>query len=68
MMEKFQVPSDIGRIPRKVNIGEGFSNFTADQWRNFFTIYATIVLWKYLPNIDHQILTNFVKICQILVC
>jgi hypothetical protein len=68
MMEKFQVPSDIGRIPRKVNIGEGFSNFTADQWRNFFTIYATIVLWKYLPNIDRQILTNFVKICQILVC
>src|SRR2546428_2741144 len=68
MMEKFQVPSDIGRIPRKVNIGEGFSNFTADQWRNFFTIYATIVLWKYLPNIDRQILTNFVKIYQILVC
>ena len=30
MMEKFQVPSDIGRISRKVNIGEGFSNFTAD--------------------------------------
>jgi hypothetical protein len=68
MIEKFQIPSDIGRIPRKVNIGEGFSNFTADQWRNFFTIYATIVLWKYLSDIDRQILTNFVKICRILVC
>jgi hypothetical protein len=68
MMEEFQVPSDVGRIPRKVNIGEGFSNFTADQWRNFFTIYATIVLWKYLSDTDRQILTNFVKICQILVC
>ena len=32
MIEKFQIPSDIGRIPRKVNISEGFSNFTADQW------------------------------------
>jgi hypothetical protein len=68
MMEEFQVPSDVGRIPRKVNSGEGFSNFTADQWRNFFTIYATITLWKYLPDIDRRILTNFVKICQILVC
>ena len=68
MIEKFHVPSDIGRIPRKVNIGEGFSNFTADQWRNFFTIYATIVLWKYLSDIDRQILTNFVKVCRILVC
>ena len=68
IMEKFQVPSDIGRIPRKVNIGKGFSNFTVDQWRNFFTLYATIVLWKYLPDMDHRILTNFVKICQILVC
>ena len=67
-MEKFHVSSDVGRIPRKVNTGEGFSNFTADQWRNFFTIYATIVLWKYLPEPDRQILTNFVKICQILVC
>ena len=31
MMEKFQVPSDIGQVSRKVNSGEGFSNFTADQ-------------------------------------
>jgi len=31
MMEKFQIPADIGRIPGKINCGEGFSNFTADQ-------------------------------------
>ena len=42
-------------------------NFTANQWRNFFEIYTTIVLWKYLLDIDYQILTNFVKICRILV-
>ena len=53
MMEKFHVPSDIGRIPRKVNIGKGFSNFTTDQWQNFFTVYATVVLWKYLSGVDH---------------
>ncbi len=31
-MNEFQVPADLGRIPGKVNIGEYFSNFTADQW------------------------------------
>jgi hypothetical protein len=67
-MENFQVPSDIGRIPGKVYCGEGFSNFTADQWKNFFIIYATVVLWKYLPNNDRHILVHFVKICQILTC
>jgi len=32
VMNQFRVPSDIGRILRKIDIGEGFSNFTADQW------------------------------------
>ena len=52
MMERFQVLSDVDRIPRKVNSDKGFSNFTADQWRNFFTIYAIVVLWKHLPSTD----------------
>src|SRR6266498_6108688 len=30
-MDEFQVPADLGRIPRKVDIGEYFSNFTADH-------------------------------------
>ena len=42
-MDEFQIPSDLGRIPVA---GEGFSNFTADQWRIFFTIYATVSLWN----------------------
>jgi hypothetical protein len=66
-VNRIQVPSDIGRIPGNVSSGDGFSNFTADQWRNFFTIYATVVLWEHLSNDDRQILTQFVKICQILV-
>src|SRR6266496_6302735 len=40
-MNQIQVPADLGRIPRKIDCGEGFTNFTADQWRTFFTIYAT---------------------------
>ena len=66
-MDQFQVPADLGRIPRKVDCGEGFSNFTADQWRTFFTIYATVSLWEYLPEVDRTILTHFVRICSILV-
>ena len=32
IIQQFQILSDIGRIPGKVNSGNGFSNFTADQW------------------------------------
>jgi hypothetical protein len=30
-MNKFQVPSDVGRIPKKIDCGKSFSNLTADQ-------------------------------------
>jgi ssDNA-binding Zn-finger/Zn-ribbon topoisomerase 1 len=66
-MNEFKVPSDLGRIPGKVHCGEGFANFTADQWRNFFTIYATVTLWKHLSENDRKILNHFVRVCSILV-
>ena len=66
-MDEFQVPSDLGRIPGKIHCGEGFSNFTADQWRIFFAIYATVSLWDHLSEHDRKILNNFVRICSILV-
>ncbi|CAB4478036.1 unnamed protein product [Rhizophagus irregularis] len=66
-MNRFQVPVNLGRIPGKIDCGKGFSNFTADQWRNFFTIYATISLWDHLSAEDRKILTHFVRICSILV-
>ena len=66
-MNQIQVPADLGRIPRKIDCGEGFSNFTADQWRTFFTIYATTSLWEYLSAIDRTILTHFVRVCSVLV-
>ena len=31
-MNEFKVPSDLGRIPGKVDCEDGFFNFTADQW------------------------------------
>ena len=64
-MNEFQIPSDLGRIPEKIYSEEGFSNFTADQWWMFFTIYATVSLWDHLPAVDRKILTHFVRICLI---
>src|SRR5947208_10687203 len=66
-MNQIQVPADLGRIPRKIDCGKGFINFTADQWRTFFTIYATTSLWEYLSAIDRTILTHFVRVCSVLV-
>ena len=66
-MNQIQVPADLSRIPRKINCEEGFSNFTTDKWRIFYTIYATISLWEHLSAIDRMILTHFVKVCSILV-
>ncbi|RHZ71253.1 hypothetical protein Glove_261g57 [Diversispora epigaea] len=66
-MNEFQVPADLGRILGKIYCGEGFSNFTADQWRIFILIYATVVLWEYLEEVDRKILTYFVRICHLFV-
>jgi hypothetical protein len=60
-----KIPSDIGRIPSKI---EGFSGFTADQWKTFILIYATTITWDLLDNADKEILSYFVRACNILVC
>jgi hypothetical protein len=65
---QIQVPADIGRIPGKISTGEGFSGFTADQWKTFMLIYATSITWDLLSNSDRKILANFVRVCNILVC
>jgi hypothetical protein len=43
-MDHVELLFDIGRIPLKIAIGEGFSNFTADQWKTFIMIYSTTIL------------------------
>src|SRR4051794_4261204 len=66
-MNEFKIPSDLGRIPGKVDSEDGFPNFTADQWRIFITVYATVSLWEHLSVNDRKILVHFVRICTILV-
>jgi hypothetical protein len=65
---KIQVPADIGRIPGKISMGDGFSGFSADQWKTFMLIYATPITWDLLKETDQRILANFVRVCNILVC
>jgi len=67
-MDKIRPPPDIGRIPRKVAAGNGFSHFTADQWKTFILVYATTVLWDFLDDNDRYILATFVRACRLLVC
>ena len=62
-----KVPADLGRLPHKIATGEGFSGFTADQWKLFIMIYAIPIMWDLLDNDDQQILANFVRACYLLV-
>ena len=66
-MDHVELPSDIGRIPPKIAIGnDGFSNLTADQWKTFIMIYSTNILWDMLDNSDRKILGHFVRACNLL--
>ena len=65
--KKIKMPADLGRVPDNIATGEGFSSFTADQWRSFIMIYATPILWDLLDESDRRILANFVRACFLLV-
>ena len=67
MARQINLPSDLGRIPNKIATGEGFSRFTADQWKSFILVFATPLTWNILGDCDRQILANFVKACFLLV-
>ena len=64
--KQIKVSADVERIPYKIATGEGFSGYTADQWKTFIMIYATPIMWDLLEEDDQQILTNFVKACFLL--
>ncbi|GET61562.1 hypothetical protein GLOIN_2v1849215 [Rhizophagus irregularis DAOM 181602=DAOM 197198] len=67
-IDNIDLPSDIGRIPPKIAIGnDGFSNLTADQWKTFIMIYSTSILWDMLDDNDRKILGHFVRACNLLV-
>jgi hypothetical protein len=58
------VPTDVGRIPQKIT--SGFSGFTADQFKNWITIYSIPALHGILPEAHFQCWRHFVLACRIL--
>ena len=64
LVNKFTVPSDIGRLP--TNISSGYGGFTANQWRSWITIYSPVVLKSILPNDHLQCWLLYVRACSIL--
>lgn len=65
---ELELPSDIGKIPGKIAMGEGFSGFTVDQWKTFILVYATTITWDLLQEDDRKVLSYFVRACNILIC
>src|SRR5882762_6362217 len=66
--KQIKLPADMGRIPYKISTGDGFSGFTADQWKSSILIYAIPLMWDLLVTSDRNILANFVKSCSLLTC
>lgn len=63
-VNNISVPSDVGRIPRK--IATGFSGFTADHFKNWVTIYSIPTLYDILPSEHLECWRHFVLACRIL--
>lgn len=64
-VDAFVAPTDIGRIPSKIN--SGFSGFTAEQWRNWTIIFSLCSLKEIIPHKHYDCwLLLFVKAVHIL--
>ena len=63
-VSKIITPQDVGRIPLK--IASGFSGFTADQWRNWTTIFSAVALKEVLPAAHLHCWLLFVRACCLL--
>ena len=61
LVNRFSVPSDIGRLP--TNISSSYGGFTANQWRNWISIYSPVVLKGIFPRADLQCWLLYVRAC-----
>ena len=64
IVSKIYTPRDVGRIPTK--IASGFAGFTADQWRNWVTIYSPVALKGIIPNDHLRCWLLYVRVCCLL--
>ena len=63
-IDSSNVPSDLGRIPTK--IAKMFSGFTAEQWKNWVTVFSLFALFRHLPKRDYSCWAHFVIACSLL--
>ena len=63
-VDAFVAPSDIGRIPMKIQ--SGFSQFTADQWCNWTLLYSLCSFKGIIPHRDYDCWLLFVKAASLL--
>ena len=64
LVDKFVIPADVGRIPRKIS--SGFASFTADQWKNWTLIFSQVALKAILPDDHYRCWHAFVMACHIM--
>lgn len=64
LISSFVVPPDVGRIPRKIETG--FAGFTADQYKNWITVFSVPALYEILPNEHMECWRHFVLACRLL--
>ena len=62
----FVIPEGIGRLPSRMSTH--FGGFTADQWRNWITIYSAICLWNIIPKEHWECWNLFVKAVKMISC
>lgn len=63
-VDQFVIPAGVGRIPRKVD--NGFSNFKAEQWKNWIMIYSLVCFKPVLSNSQYSLWVLFVQACSLL--
>ena len=61
-IESMDVPSDIGRLPKRIVINAG--SYTAEQWKNWTIIYALYCLKGILPDDHFTCWQTFVLGCR----
>lgn len=64
VVDSIEVPSKVGRVPSK--IASGFSDFTADQWKNWIMVYSLVALKDRLPDHDFTCWAKFVSACRLI--
>lgn len=63
-LKLFHVPVGVGRVPSRIS--SCYGTFTANQWKNWITVYSPVLLKDILPSDHMNCWLLFVRACSIL--